>query len=47
MDFVAARGQFHSEFGGDDTRAAVCWIAGNSNLHVYASASLVLLLSAG
>ena len=44
MDLMTARGQLHSQFGCDHTGAAVGWIAGDPNLHVYSSALLVLLL---
>ena len=33
MDFVAAGGQFHAEFGGDNAGAAVRGIAGDADFH--------------
>ena len=34
MDLVAARGQFHSQFGGDDAAAAVGGIASDADVHL-------------
>src|SRR5260370_42710767 len=34
MDFVSARGQFHSQFGRHDSAAAVSWIASDADVHL-------------
>src|SRR5260370_42407330 len=34
MDFVSARGQFHSQFGRHDPAAAVGWIASDADVHL-------------
>src|ERR1022692_4857304 len=34
MDLVPARGQFHSQFGGDNPAAAVSWIASDADVHL-------------
>ena len=33
MDIVAARGELHAEFGGDDARAAVSGVTGYADAH--------------
>src|SRR5664279_6138873 len=33
MDLVAARGQFHSQLGGDNPAAAVGWITSDPDVH--------------
>src|ERR1035438_5615437 len=34
MDLVPARGQFHSQFGGDNPAAAVGWITSDADVHL-------------
>ena len=34
MDLVPARGQFHSQLGGDNPAAAVGWIASDADVHL-------------
>src|SRR5579862_4235118 len=34
MDFMAPRGELHSQFGGDHSGAAISWVTCDSNLHL-------------
>src|SRR4029077_11663042 len=34
MDFMASRGKFHPQFGGDHARAAIGWVACYANFHL-------------
>ena len=42
VDFVAARGQLHAEFGGDDAGTAVRGIAGDADFHASFPTSFAL-----
>ncbi len=39
VDLVSDGGQFDAELGGNDSTAAVSWIAGDSNLHALLTVS--------
>jgi hypothetical protein len=40
MNLVAAASQLESEFGGDDSTAAIGWITGDANLHAVPAVDL-------